>query len=60
MVKKKTVVIAAVVAGIVIVAGVIIHRNKEQTTDKTEVTVGSIGSDAQIWEYIEKLPEKKK
>lgn len=27
MVKKKTVVIAAVLAGIVIVAGVIIHRN---------------------------------
>ncbi|WP_273706167.1 MetQ/NlpA family ABC transporter substrate-binding protein [Leuconostoc mesenteroides] len=60
MVKKKTVVIAAVVAGIVIVAGVIIHRNTAQTTDKTEVTVGSIGSDAQIWEYIAKLPETKK
>lgn len=47
---------------VIIFAFIAIFLVRNQTSsgnDKNEITIGSIGSDAQIWNYIAKLPETK-
>ncbi|GMA69822.1 hypothetical protein GCM10025879_10680 [Leuconostoc litchii] len=60
MVKKKILGIALSIAGIAVVSAVVVQKSTAQKNDNTQVTIGSIGSDAQIWEHIAKLPETKK
>lgn len=57
---RKKLLIAAI--AIIVVAGVAIfaYQRSAGTNTKSEITVGAIGSDAQTWQYIAKLPETKK
>ncbi|WP_395320012.1 MetQ/NlpA family ABC transporter substrate-binding protein [Fructilactobacillus frigidiflavus] len=58
---KKTKWIAT--AAVVVLAGIGVwgvQQNHKQSTSQTQVTLGTIGSDAKIWNYIAKLPETKK
>lgn len=58
---KKTIKIVTTLIIILIIVGLtlVIHNHSVKQAN-SEITVGTIGSDAKIWNYIAKLPETKK
>ncbi|CAM3120922.1 MetQ/NlpA family ABC transporter substrate-binding protein [Leuconostoc rapi] len=58
---KRNIIIAAIVLVAVAGSAIVIQRNQSvKTESKKQITIGAIGSDAQIWQHIAKLPETKK
>ena len=60
MSKTKKLVITGIAIIFALSAILIVRGQNGQGNNKNEITVGSIGSDAQIWQYIAKLSETKK
>lgn len=58
---KRNIIIAALVVVVVAGSAIVIQRNRSvQAENEKQITIGAIGSDAQIWQHIAKLPEAKK
>ncbi|WP_294977308.1 MetQ/NlpA family ABC transporter substrate-binding protein [uncultured Leuconostoc sp.] len=57
---RKKILIAAIAVIVVVGVAIFAYQRSTGTNTKSEITVGAIGSDAQTWQYIAKLPETKK
>ncbi|MGY3743384.1 MetQ/NlpA family ABC transporter substrate-binding protein [Leuconostoc inhae] len=56
---RKKILIAAIAVIVVVGVAIFAYQRSTDTNTKSEITVGAIGSDAQTWQYIAKLPETK-
>lgn len=60
MSKKAKWITAAVILILAVGGFWTFHKSSDSSDDRNQITLGTIGSDAKIWNYIAKLPETKK
>ncbi|WP_413627935.1 MetQ/NlpA family ABC transporter substrate-binding protein [Fructilactobacillus vespulae] len=60
MKKKTKIIISAIVIVIAVLGAYTVHNQSSKAHDSNQITLGTIGSDAKIWNYIAELPETKK